>query len=95
MPLNSAAKLEIQTLLNLIPVSDQFNYLGIRILPFLSRVVKWNYQSLLGKIKNDLQCWAPLCLALHGRIATIKMSIHPRLSFYLAAYPYQISGLTI
>ncbi len=83
MPLNLAAKSEIQNLPTTIPVSDQFNYLGIRVFPSLSRISKWNYQSLLDKIKSDLLCWSPLCLALHGRIATVKMNILPRLSFFI------------
>ncbi len=83
MPLNLAAKSEIQNIPTTIPVSDQFNYLGIRVFPSLSRISKWNYQSLLDKIKSDLLCWSPLCLALHGRIATVKMNILPRLSFFI------------
>uniref|UniRef100_A0A672SKY0 Reverse transcriptase domain-containing protein n=1 Tax=Sinocyclocheilus grahami TaxID=75366 RepID=A0A672SKY0_SINGR len=82
MPLNLATKSDIQTLL----VSDQFNYLGIRVFPSLSHISKWNYQSILDKIKSNL-CWSPLCLALHGRIATIKMNILPMLSFLFLVLP--------
>uniref|UniRef100_A0A672L3C7 Reverse transcriptase domain-containing protein n=1 Tax=Sinocyclocheilus grahami TaxID=75366 RepID=A0A672L3C7_SINGR len=74
------AKSEIQTLPTMIPVSDQFNYLGIRVFPSLSHISKWNYQSLLDKIKSDFMCWSPLCLALHGRIATVKMNIQVHLN---------------
>ncbi len=87
MPLNLAAKSEIQNLPTTIPVSDQFNYFGIRVFPSLSCISKWNYQSLLDKIKSDLLCWSPLCLALHGRIATVKMNILPRLSFLFSVLP--------
>lgn len=86
LPLNLAAKSEIQALLNMIPISDQFNYLGITVFPSLSRISKWNYQSLLDKITSNL-CWSPLCLALHGRIATIKMNILPRVSFLFSVLP--------
>lgn len=72
MPFNLAAKSEIQALS--IPVNDEFNYLGIRVFPSLSHISKWSYQSLLDKIKSDLLCWSSLCLALHGRIATVKMN---------------------
>lgn len=72
MPLNLAAKSEIQALP--IPVNDEFNYLGIRVFPSLSRISKWSYQSLLDTIKSDHLCWSSLCLALHGRIATVKMN---------------------
>ncbi len=87
MPLNLAAKSEIQNLPTTIPVSDQLNYLGIRVFPSLSRISKWNYQSLLDKIKSDLLCFSSLCLALHGRIATVKLNILPRLRFLFSVLP--------
>uniref|UniRef100_A0A8C2KWB8 Reverse transcriptase domain-containing protein n=1 Tax=Cyprinus carpio TaxID=7962 RepID=A0A8C2KWB8_CYPCA len=87
MPLNLDAKSEILTLPTMIPVSDQFNYLGIRVFPSLSRISKWNYQSSLDKIMNDLLCWSPPCLALHGRIATVKMNILLRLSLLFSVLP--------
>ncbi len=87
MPLNEAARQESNSLPPLIPIVKQFTYLGITISPSIHLISNCNYISLLNKIKEDLDRWSPLCLALHGRISTIKMNVLPRVNFLFSMLP--------
>lgn len=87
MPLNDAARQESTTLPLLIPIVNQFPYLGITISPPIHLISKCNYQTLWNKIKEDLDRWSHLCLALHGRISTLKMNVLPRVNFLFSMLP--------
>lgn len=90
MPLNEAARQESNGLPHLIPIVKQFTYLGITIFPSIHLISNCNYKTLLSKIKEDLDRWSPLCLALHGRISTIKMNVLPRFNFLFSMLPLSL-----
>lgn len=84
MPLNEAARQESKSLPTLV---KQFTYLGITISSSFHLISNCSYKSLLNKIKEDLDRWSPLCLALHARISTVKMNVLPRVNFLFSMLP--------
>lgn len=62
---------------------DYITYLGIYISPRLSDLYSHNYPPLLNIIIDKLLCW----MNLPHRIATVKMTILPRMNYLFTMIP--------
>ena len=71
-----------------IPICTNYiTYLGINISARLSELVNLNLTPLLKTITDSLNRWKNLPLSLIGRIAAIKMSILPKITYILSMIP--------
>lgn len=87
MPVNAAAK---STPPNLIPFkmsTHKFKYLGIWVTHHFKDLYKANFPPLMATLKQDLERWDILPLALGGRINTIKMNVLPRFLYIFQCLP--------
>lgn len=66
-------------------------YLGIIFTNRITSLYEDNYGRILEEIERDLKKWENLQLSLLGRIATIKMSILPKILFLFQSIPIQIN----
>lgn len=62
-------------------IIDQFEYLGILILPNTEKMVSANYDRLKEEIRTSVDRWKSLPLSIMGRINTLKMIIVPKLLY--------------
>lgn len=72
------------------PVSIQnhgFTYQSIQIRPTISHAVKDNFNSVLVKVKKDLNSWSVADAGLHVRVWVIKMNILPQNNFLFSMLP--------
>ena len=89
LPLNMN-KLNDKTKTLPIPVCTNYiTYLGIKISPKLSELFKLNFNPFTKTITDDLQRWTNLPLSLLGRIATIKMTVLPKINYLFSMTPIQ------
>ncbi|CAJ1048216.1 LINE-1 retrotransposable element ORF2 protein [Xyrichtys novacula] len=87
LPLNTNS-LAVAALTTPIPFcTSHITYLGIHISPRLSELINLNFTPLLKKINDDLQRWMNLPLSILGRIATVKMTILPKISYLCSMIP--------
>uniref|UniRef100_A0A672F570 Reverse transcriptase domain-containing protein n=1 Tax=Salarias fasciatus TaxID=181472 RepID=A0A672F570_SALFA len=87
LPLNTSS-LDVAALTTPIPFcTSHITYLGIHISPRLSELITLNFTPLLKTINDDLQRWMNIPLSLLGRIATIKMTILPKINYLLSMIP--------
>ncbi len=70
-----------------IPIKESFIYLGITIYKNIHKIARDNFNSILVKVKNDIQRWKNLKVSLQGRISTVKMNLLPRFNFFFAMLP--------
>lgn len=80
--------LHLRTPLSLSP-QETITYLGIHISPKLSELFLLNFMPLLKTIEDDLNCWMTLPISIIGRIATIKMTILPKINYLFTMIPTQ------
>lgn len=59
----------------------EITYLGIRVSPFLKKLVKLNLKPIVTRIRDDLHRWGTLPVSWLGRISVLKMNILPRLLY--------------
>ncbi len=71
--------------------TSHITYLGINISPRLSELPNLNYSPLLKTITDNLLRWMNLPLSILGRIATIKMSVLPKVNYLLTMISSQPS----
>ncbi|XP_051807528.1 LINE-1 retrotransposable element ORF2 protein isoform X1 [Acanthochromis polyacanthus] len=67
--------------------TGHITYLGIHISPRLSELLSLNYTPLLKTITDTLLRWVNLPLSLTGRIASIKMTILPKINYLFSMIP--------
>ena len=73
-----------------IPIcTSHLTYLGIHISSRLSELFSLNFTPLLKTITDDLERWMNLPISLTGRIATVKMSILPKINYLFSMIPIQ------
>uniref|UniRef100_A0A2H6MZ01 Reverse transcriptase domain-containing protein n=1 Tax=Micrurus carvalhoi TaxID=3147026 RepID=A0A2H6MZ01_9SAUR len=65
----------------------KIKYLGIWLTAKCKTIKENNYDKLLQQTKKDLELWAKLQLSLLGRVATIKMSILPKVLYLFQTIP--------
>uniref|UniRef100_A0A670HPA6 Reverse transcriptase domain-containing protein n=1 Tax=Podarcis muralis TaxID=64176 RepID=A0A670HPA6_PODMU len=70
-----------------IEVSKKVKYLGVWVTSKNIDLFKNNYETTWKGIKKDIEIWSRLKLSFWGRIATIKMSVLPRILFYFQNIP--------
>ena len=68
-------------------VVDQFNYLGVQILPRLENIVEANYEPLMMEINESIDRWMSLPVSIIGRIHILKMNILPKLLYLIQNIP--------
>lgn len=66
--------------------TDNIRYLGIKV---SSKLTEWmmNFTPLFKFIPEDLNRWINLPISLSGRIATVKMSVLPKIYYVLSVIP--------
>lgn len=69
---------------------SSLKYLGIKITTSYSSLYGSNYPNLFADLRKLLQSWNKLPISLSGRIASVKMSILPKLIYFLATLPFPI-----
>lgn len=69
--------------------TNHITYLGINISTRLSELFDLNFSPLLKTITDNLNRWINLPLNLIGRIATVKMSILPKINYLFTMIPTQ------
>ena len=75
---------------SLIPLcTGHITYLGINVSSKLSELFGLNFTPLLKTIDDDLHRWMNLPLSIIGRIATIKMTILPKINYLFSMIPSQ------
>lgn len=67
--------------------TGHITYLGIHISSRLSELFILNYTPLLKTISDTLLRWTNLPLSLIGRIASIKMTILPKINYLFSMIP--------
>uniref|UniRef100_A0A670K2L6 Reverse transcriptase domain-containing protein n=1 Tax=Podarcis muralis TaxID=64176 RepID=A0A670K2L6_PODMU len=70
-----------------IEVVKKVKYLGIWVTPKNIDLFKNNYETVWKGIKKDLETWGKLKISFWGRIATIKMSVLPKMLFLFQNIP--------
>lgn len=75
---------------NGIQITKKVKYLGIVLSNRLSTLYEDNYEKILREMEQDLKKWENLQILLLGRIATIKMSVLPRLLFFFQTIPIRL-----
>uniref|UniRef100_A0A670I4H7 Reverse transcriptase domain-containing protein n=1 Tax=Podarcis muralis TaxID=64176 RepID=A0A670I4H7_PODMU len=70
-----------------IEVTKKVKYLGIWVTPKNIDLFKNNYETVWKGVKKDIETWGRLRLSFWGRIATIKMSVLPRILFLFQNIP--------
>uniref|UniRef100_A0A670JGC5 Reverse transcriptase domain-containing protein n=1 Tax=Podarcis muralis TaxID=64176 RepID=A0A670JGC5_PODMU len=70
-----------------IEVVKKVKYLGIWVTPKNIDLFKNNYEIVWKGIKKDIEAWGKLKLSFWGRIATIKMSVLPKVLFLFQNIP--------
>lgn len=68
-------------------VTKRVKYLGVWVTPKNIDLFKNNYEIVWKGIKKDIETWGRLRLSFWGRIATIKMSVLPRILFLFQNIP--------
>ena len=71
----------------LIPIVDQFTYLGITIFPSLKKIASVNYMTMFDKIESDISRWMPALNTFQTRSTIIKMNILPRINYISGMIP--------
>uniref|UniRef100_A0A3B3HTW8 Reverse transcriptase domain-containing protein n=1 Tax=Oryzias latipes TaxID=8090 RepID=A0A3B3HTW8_ORYLA len=67
--------------------TGNIKYLGINISSRLSDLLKLNHTQLLKTSEADLTRWKTLPISLIGRVATIKMTILPKINYLFSMIP--------
>ncbi len=70
-----------------IPIKESFIYLGITIYKNIHKIARDNFNTILVKVKTDIQRWKNLKVSLQGRISTVKMNLLPRFNFFFSMLP--------
>lgn len=73
--LNDSAKTSV--LPAIVPVVQQFRYLGIEIFPSLNQI-KYNYSLALNNVLRDMDRWNRLPISIRARVSIIKMNVIDR-----------------
>lgn len=87
LPLNK--DFEISKIKNNQFTIGNITYLGVHFSPNISDLFELNFTSVLKTTENDLKCWKNLSLSIIGRIATIKMSVLPKINYLFRMIPIQ------
>ncbi len=86
MPINNV---KVNSFYSLIyPIKESFIYLGITIHKNIHKIARDNFNTILVKVKNDIQRWKNLKVSLKGRISTVKMNLLPQLNFFSLCYHF-------
>ena len=85
LPLNDTMR--HASLPNIIPVVDNFKYLGLSIFPSLQTTVSVNYNSTLRQVESDLERWSSIPNSFRARASIVKMNILPRVNFCSSMLP--------
>lgn len=62
-------------------------YLGIELNPGIGEIITTNIETLLNKIKVNLENWSKLHLTLWGKVNTILMVIAPQMNYLTGMVP--------
>lgn len=92
LPLNLSPQ-TVSTLSQTFPYSWQsssLKYLGAHITPTYDPLYKANFPQMFTSIRASLTKWKSLKLSLFGRLATLKMTILPRLLYLFETLPIPI-----
>lgn len=66
-------------------VVNQFEYLGIQIVPNLEKTVEINYDKIKQEVNYSIDRWMKLPISVMGRVNVLKMVVLPKL-LYLFQY---------
>lgn len=87
LPLDNNS-LDVAALVTPIPIcTSHITDWGIHVSPRMSELPNLNFTPLLKTINNDLQRWMNLPLSILGRIASVKMTILPKINYLLTMIP--------
>lgn len=84
-----------QTRMNDPRVREEATYLGIRVNSCLDKMVLSNWDSLVRKIKRDLDRIKGLHLSMVGRCNVLKMDVLPKVIYYFRYVPLELTGKQI
>lgn len=73
--------------------TEGFGYLGVKITPYLNKIIPLNYDPLMDKTIEMLQKWSNLPISMIGRINIIKMSILPKFLYYFQTLPLPLPNM--
>ncbi len=68
-------------------VAEQFEYLGIQIVPNIEQTVKVNYEKIKKEINNSVDRWMKLPISVMGRVNVLKMTVLPKLLYLFQNIP--------
>ncbi|XP_069805749.1 ATP synthase subunit ATP5MJ, mitochondrial [Dendropsophus ebraccatus] len=92
MPLNLPSSLvtHLRTVFKFKWTPSSLGYLGIRLTPSYSTVYSANFPSLFREIRSLLSKWSAHFISLLGRVASVKMTILPKLLYYFETLPVRV-----
>lgn len=68
-------------------VVNQFQYLGIEIVPNIEQIVKINYEKIKDEINTSIDRWRKLPISMMGRVNVLKMMVLPKLLYMFQNIP--------
>uniref|UniRef100_A0A8C9X250 Reverse transcriptase domain-containing protein n=1 Tax=Sander lucioperca TaxID=283035 RepID=A0A8C9X250_SANLU len=72
---------------------ERFTYLGVKITPQINKIVKANYDPLMGEVRESIGKWTTMPISLIGQINLIKMVILPKFLYLFQSLPLPLPNL--
>lgn len=66
---------------------EGFTHLGVKITPHMNKIVKANYDPLMGEVRESIEKWTTMPISMIGRINLIKMVTLPKFLYLFQSLP--------